>query len=310
MIRGLLIRQVFVLVDLALAVTVVVTIGTLVLKLVEPAPAVTEVELGERDAGDTAGAGLQVAGRAAYDAILENGLFGDAGRFDPAAAPPPPVIEEPEEAPLEETQLNLQLVGTTAAYPTDPLASAIIRNMDNRGAGGTYFLNDAVLPDEGQGAVRLIRVLRREVILWNERKTPAGEERLSMPTPEDGMVAERPAVTPQPQAGGVQRVSIDRQEFTRELYENYATLVTQIRPEYYRDASGNVVGLTAQNINEIPLARQLGLSDGDVLQSINNEQIDSEQKVMELFQRYRNANAFRIGILRNGRPTVITYTLE
>jgi type II secretory pathway component PulC len=311
MTRGLFIRQIFVLVDLGLAVLAVFMLGAVVLKVLEPAPKVNALEAdGTGEVPGEMTPGLRVAARADYNSIKDNGLFGGAGAFDPAL-----VVEEPEpvieDVPIEETSLNLQLVGTTASYPTDPLASAIIRNNDQRGQSGTYFLNEAVLPDEGRGTVKLVEVYPRWVYILNETKSPAVKEKLSMGDADGAVVASSPAPAQAPgNTSGVEQVSINREEFTRELYENYATLVTQIRPQYYRDENGNVVGLTADNIGQIPLAKKLSLTDGDVLQSLNNERIDSEQKVMELFQKYRNSNSFRIGILRGGRPQVITYRLE
>ena len=311
MTRGLFIRQIFVLVDLGLAVLAMFMLGAVVLKVIEPAPQsdALQVEPGSVEPGEMTPA-LMVAARAEYNTIAENGLFGTAGSFDPSVAPPPPP-PPPVPDTIEETSLNLQLVGTTASHPTDPLASAIIRNNDQRGESGTYFLNQAVVEEEGRGAVKLVEVYPRWVYILNEMEDPPVKEKLSMEDTDGTEVASNSRPAPSSEgAGGVQQVNINREEFSRELYENYATLVTQIRPQYYRDASGNVVGLTADNIGQIPLAKKLNLTDGDVLQSLNNEQIDSEQKVMELFQKYRNSNSFRIGILRNGRPQVITYRLE
>ncbi|HNR32631.1 MAG TPA: type II secretion system protein N [Candidatus Hydrogenedentes bacterium] len=307
MIRGLFIRQIFVLIDLALAAVVVATALAVGMKLFEAPPVMAMPAPSAATAANDASP-FQVGDRTRYDTIIERGLFGAAGQFDPAAA----AVPEPEpEAEVVATSFNLRLVGTTASSPTDRLASAIILNMDERGASKTYLLNEAVIQDEARGNVTLIEVYPRSVILLNAQEDPPTRERLSMDDAQPGAPA--PALPVQTAAaadGSSNRITINRDEFVQELYQNYADLVTIIRPEYYRDAAGNVVGLTAQQISQVPLAQKLGLQDGDVLQSINNEQIDSEQKVMELFQRYRNASAFRIGILRNGRPQVITYRLE
>ena len=96
----------------------------------------------------------------------------------------------------------------------------------------------------------------------------------------------------------------------QDLYANYADLVTNVKPELARDANGNVIGVTAPNIGQVPLAQKLGIQDNDVLQTVNNEQIDSEQKILEIVQKYQTATSFRIGIMRDGKPKVITYRLE
>ena len=80
--------------------------------------------------------------------------------------------------------------------------------------------------------------------------------------------------------------------------------------EISRDESGNVLGITAPDISKQPLAQKLGFKDNDILQTVNNERIDSEEKIMEIFQKYQNANSFRIGIIRDGQPRVLNYRLD
>jgi type II secretion system protein C len=300
MLRGLIIRQVFILVDLTLVVLVFFTAGLVVHRLFWPEPvAMASTNLDQPVVDDNGDAYLQqVASRNAYDEIRTNRLFGPAGEWSgkptEAAAP---VVEQ--DSSIEETALNLRLIGTLATFPKDPLGSANIENQDER-----KVLNVAVGEDILEG-VSLEEVYPREVFILNKGK----REKLTMDEEEDDMAMARPA--PQPEnSHRPDQVNINRQEFIQDLYMNYADLVTKIKPEYYRDASGKIVGLTAQNITQVPLAKKLQLNEGDVLTSVNNETIDSEQKVMEMIQKYRNSNSFRIGVLRNGKPHVITYRLD
>ncbi len=220
-------------------------------------------------------------------------------------------------------ELETHIVVTRHVEAAD-MADLLERRGTGRACVGVYAPAQALfLTDTAEGVRRMLAFL---VAVDTDRVSEAAAETGPEPGVEEwvqlfGSPPEEPApvpVTPDPSGeglenetdGGYAQITLNREEFLQELYENYAELVTTIRPEYYRDASGNVVGLTAQNISQVPMAQKLGLQDGDVLQSINNEQIDSEQKVMELFQRYRSASAFRIGILRNGKPMVIAYRLE
>ena len=311
MIRGLFIRQVFVMVDLALAVAIMATLSVVGWKFLEaPADSSRFTPDGAPSAASVSPV-LQVAERGRYDAIIQQKLFGVSGSFDAAAAAAK--VEAPPPVTTVETSLNLQLVGATASTPKDPAASAIIVNLDDQAASGTFLVGQPVIHDETRGDVILVEVYPTEVMLLNKQKNPETRERLAMAdvknAGEAGAALASGAGADNKGEGG-NRITINREEFVQDLYTNYAELVTSIRPEYYRDAQGNVVGLTAQNISQVPMAQKLGLQDGDVLQSINNETIDSEQKVMELFQRYRDSSAFRIGIMRNGKPQVITYRLE
>jgi type II secretory pathway component PulC len=142
-------------------------------------------------------------------------------------------------------------------------------------------------------------------------KSPPGEERLAMGEGDPMVMAQRPAAAaPVVNDSRTERITLNRDEMIQDIYASYTDLITKVRPEMYRDANGNVIGVTADNISQVPIAAKLGIADGDVLQTVNNEQIDSEQKIMEMVQKYRNAGSFRIGILRNGKPKVITYRLE
>src|SRR5690606_24535897 len=100
------------------------------------------------------------------------------------------------------------------------------------------------------------------------------------------------------------------QDIVRELQQNAAKILTEVKPEFKKDAQGNTIGVTSSNISAIPMAKEFGLQDNDVVTSINGELIDSEAKLAQLMQKYGNATTVRIGIQRNGRPQVLTLRLE
>ena len=161
----------------------------------------------------------------------------------------------------------------------------------------------------------LDEVFPREVILLNKRSTPPQRERLRMDEEkegEDAAAAPGPAPAPAPEAVAEpsERITLKRDEMIQEIASNYASLVTNIRPELVEDENGNVLGITASGIGELPLAQRLGVQENDVLQTVNNEKLDSEDKIMEMVQKYQTATSLRIGILRDGKPKVITYRLE
>lgn len=305
MVRGLLIRQLFILVDAGLALGAVATLGYAAYRAFdEPLEPTLDAALLEATGAEGRLTLPEVRPRTDYEFIFATRLFGNAGSWDRSAAPPPPP-PPPVEAPVEETKLNLRLVGTSALMDNDPLASAIIEDSDQRSILA-YGVGDPI-----KEKVTLRAVRQREVIIWNELKNPPGEERLGMGDAGAPVAAARPTVSgPVVSDSRTERITLNRDEMIEDIYASYTDLITKVRPEMYRDANGNVIGVTANNISQVPIAAKLGLSDGDVLQTVNNEQIDSEQKIMEMVQKYRNAGSFRIGILRNGKPKVITYRLE
>jgi type II secretory pathway component PulC len=308
MVRSLVIRQAFILMDLALAVGVVVAGGMIAYRVAAPSKN-SPMEISDSSAEGTDSQTLAPVGdRAHYAAIVTKGLFGDAGRWKPnqpeAAAPPP------TEA-TEDTQLNLRLLGTIALNPDDPFASAIIENADQRVTRG-YNVGEAV-----SEKVKLVKVYPREVHLQNDNKTPPAIERLRMDDKDEQKItspgkggANPPAPGGAAHAEATERVPLKRQEIIADIAASWSDIATKLQPEMYRDATGKVIGVTAANIGQVPLAGKLGLQDNDVLQTVNNEPIDSEEKIMAMVEKYRNAGSFRIGILRNGKPKVITYNLE
>ena len=299
MIRALLIRQTFIVLDLLLMAFVVLSTGMVVFKLFDKPDLMKLTAIDAEIEGSTHAALKEVRKRGVYNGILESGLFGQAGRFDPEEAPPPPPpVEKGPEVP---TELNLRLIGTTA---TEKLSSAIIEDGDMQNVD-SYRLNEAV-----RDQVTLKEVRPREVVLYNESVVPPRDEILSMDEVEEGPVQVASAPRPTMPEPTSDRITLNRNEFIQELYTNYADLVTKVQPEMYRDQTGKVIGVTANNISQVPLAKKLGLRDGDVLQNVNGEAIDSEQKIMEMVQKYRNSTSFRIGLMRNGKVQNVTYRLE
>jgi len=314
MLRGLVIRRVFMAIELAVVILVLVAGGMVVRALLAPSASETE---GSATANppEEARALLPEAGdKAQYASIVNSGLFGEAGKTAQNEPAPPAPKPEPEPAEEQETELRLKLWGTAATVPKDPLASAIIENEED-GSVRTFFIGQEVvvqvtLEEVHQRKVYLFnaRLNRREVLYTEAEKEKTRVASVATARSTSMRLPARPA-PPRP-AVPDSRVTINRQEFIQELFVNYADLVTKIKPEMYRDETGKVVGITASNIESLPLAQMLDLKEGDVLQTVNNEMIDSEEKVLQLVNKYRNSNVFRVGILRGGSPRVITYRLD
>jgi len=59
-----------------------------------------------------------------------------------------------------------------------------------------------------------------------------------------------------------------------------------------------------------PLAKKLGLKNGDVVQQINGKAIDSLTKAGQVLQTFDGLNTFRVSVLRNGRPQMLTVDIQ
>jgi len=301
MLPSLVIRQVFLLCDWLFVIAFVVAASFAVMNYLNP-PQDKAPEAGGVSAvepSESVGMLADVKPISAYDGIVASGMFGDAGS-GASQVDKPPVPDD-----VAETQLNLKLLGTAATSPKDPFASAIIADEESKTIR-TYGVGQAVSDN-----VTLEEVYPRQVILLNKQ----ANRREVLRSEEDknaagvAMASSLPdGANSAPQPGG--RITVSKNELITEVFANYSDIVQQIQPELYKDESGKVTGITASNIESIPLAKKLDIREGDVLQSVNGESIDSQEKILELVNKYRNANMVRIGILRNGKPVTVTYRLE
>ncbi len=316
MLKGLALRQGFLAANIVLAVILAVLAVLLVRELfragVQPGPvsqpnvkaALAPLKLAE------------VRNRAAYDPILQRGLFGAAGSYDPSKKPskPAPAAEPTQTA--EETRLPLRLFGTTFRPESHERAAAIIEVREGAPRTNTYYPEEEVISN-----VFLKEVRRAEVILDNRRTNRL--ERLALEREENPGAGARART---PVARTVQRVTprsavtqqrptlitLDREKITERLEEEYARVASRLNVRVVRDEKGEVQGITTDNIEQYDLAKELGFQNGDVLVSVNNEPVDSRESAVEVIQKYRDQNAslFRIGVLRNGQTQYINYRVR
>lgn len=246
--------------------------------------------------------------RSAYDELLKSGLFGVAGQRkgeEDSAPPPVPTTAEVE------SQLPIRLFGTVFAGIRDPLATALMEVRDGGTRTQAFYVGERVMD-----GVFLREVRYREVILENTRVTPSRMEVLKKeeegPTPRHQttrvmptLSAERPVTRATPEAIR----TLDRADIVAKLEENYEQLAA-VEVQEVTDDDGNVIGLTTDNVGNLPLAGEFGLQDGDVLTDVNNIKVNSVEKIEEVIEKYKRATTFRLGLLRNGQPTTIYYRLR
>ena len=306
MLPALVIRQSFVVADIVLGALVFFAAIMVGLAVVSDEPTAAVATAPAAATGVEEISFAAVSDRHLYDRIIENKLFGasaDASRD----APPPEPVKPPE--PVEaDTKLPLQLLGTVGWTGVNRLVSAVIEVRDGPVSVGTFYIGQEVVD-----RVTLLEVHPKEVLLDNQRTNQIeylrmleGEERYKVPERRPGR---RRAARPN-RSSKNQTINISRNEIARDLVQNFDEIANQINIEEYKDKNGKVIGLTASNLDSVPLAKKLGIQDGDVLTSINNEPIDSVDKVFEIVEKSRNQSTFRISILRDGKPKQIYYRLR
>ncbi len=185
------------------------------------------------------------------------------------------------------------LYGTAGRLTGPPIA---------RTAGGELFSGSEPLSEAELAA------LRREI----DARRQSSRDRLGgISAPVPGEVGAEEAPLADVDAERARRRVVDRREAVRELGSvNTAEVFADASPRLVQDEAGNVRGITSSNIDKIPMARQLGFQQGDVLRMINGVQIDSEQAAIDAIKRFRESPTHWVTIERQGRVQTLVVQLE
>jgi len=177
-----------------------------------------------------------------------------------------------------------------------------------------------VAEEQRLGAARALALAEEELAYERRRRreAAANAEASALPPPPqevaDGAAGDEIQALPwqQPTAQQAQRpVTMSMQQFeqhTRDL--NPETVLRQLQPDFARGANGQVLGLTSQNFSSIPLARQLGLQNGDVIANINGVNVTGLGSYAAIEQAVSRGGPISVTILRNGQPLTATFNLR
>jgi len=90
-------------------------------------------------------------------------------------------------------------------------------------------------------------------------------------------------------------------EVVRENLENLPGLMTQARAElYYKE--GRPEGFQLSQIQQGSPLRSIGFENGDVIRSVNGQEVRSLEDAIALYQKLGDDDSFVIGILRGEKP--------
>lgn len=215
----------------------------------------------------------------------------------------------PNAAPVEQaaapTQLKLKLWGT-AVFDTGNSFS-IIEDLGAR-KQGVYAVNDLV---PGNATVKSI-TWDRVVLSHNGKDEILELEEAKSTAPGRAVAAAAPAA---PAAGGTgiqqtaeNEYSVPRTEVDTAL-ENMSQLFTQIRAVPHFEG-GQSVGFRLFAIRRGSLFDRIGLKNGDIIRSINGNEMNDPSKAVALLQELRDASNLDVDITRNQQPQKLTYSIQ
>ncbi len=70
---------------------------------------------------------------------------------------------------------------------------------------------------------------------------------------------------------------------------------------------GTVEGLEITGLDEVPLAKKLGLRDGDVIRVLNGQRVTNRQKAFQVLRKAKSQNSLTIELSRNGRDKTLNF---
>jgi type II secretion system protein C len=226
-----------------------------------------------------------------YSAIVQRNLFTEPDRL--ALHTGPSRSQMLDSLPSAE-ELGLKLIGTIAGNPA--VSRAIIQNARNNTIND-YRIGDVVASATVESIQREAVVLRhqgRQLVLRQHTGTGAdrgdseqnSEQRNSASaTPSQGA-----AVPLSTQAGYVEEV------FRKVEIEPYVK-------------NNRTQGLRVSGLEKVPMAELFGLKNGDVIQTINGQQLTSKQKAFQVLMKAKSQSRIDIQLLRDGKNKDLSFEI-
>ena len=226
---------------------------------------------------------------AAYSLIIQRDLF--KTQKTPVQSSPVNTVNVDE---MEETNLKLKLWGTVSGDKKQ--SYAVIEDTQKR-EQNLYRVGDSVQNATIKG------ILRSKVILTVNGK----DEVLAMEQLLGGPANKRavPRLSPGAVAGRVrtQRVSL-RRSMINNAIQDISKLMTEIQ------ITPADSGLAISNIKPNSIFRRMGLRNGDVLKSVDGQEIRSVDDALKLYENLKSSDNVSVSIQRRGSDRNIDYMIR
>ncbi len=218
-----------------------------------------------------------------FQVITERNLFGS---LDKASED----VNEEEIEELELTSLKIALLGTVTG--SEQNAFAVIEETDKR-KQGLYKIGDSV-----QNAT-VKKILREKVVL----RVGTKDEILTMEESAASRRDKRRRPSKSTERGST--ITISRKDIQNSLKDiNKLMSEVRIRP-HFKDGKSD--GLSVSRIKGGSIFSKLGLRNGDIVQKINGEPINSPDEVLVLYEKLKSGSRVSLEVTRKGEPKTMNY---
>ena len=106
----------------------------------------------------------------------------------------------------------------------------------------------------------------------------------------------------------IQRITLTKQQ--REMLGELEILSSFHRAVPHRTPEGTIGGMRLFGIPSGSLAYQLGLKNGDILVTMNDEPMTSADQILEQYQELEKLTSIELLMLRRRKPLVLHYILD
>ncbi len=220
-----------------------------------------------------------------YDSVIERNLFNTKSG---AERPPEPVVVEN----LQPTSLKLKLLGTVTG--DNDKAFAVIQGSQQK-QQQLYRIGDTI-----QNAT-LKMILREKIILHVNGK----DEILEI---DKAQAKKTRRLSSKSARTGSHNIKVKRsrvESATKDI--NKLMQQARVRPHF---TNGKADGLSLTGIKPNSIFRDMGLRSGDIITSVNGDNIESVEDVLKFYKSLQSAESVNLKLKRRGRMKTIDYNIE
>lgn len=195
---------------------------------------------------------------------------------------------------------DLRLIGTIVA------GSESLALIQSGKKTGIFKLDEKPAP-----GVTITEIHRKMVVLderGQRRELPLKQEKTLKP-----QLVNRRGGTSSSRQDGIVALAEDRWQISKTVAENARANLNsllqtaRVIPEV---KNGQTVGFKLVEMERGSLLEKIGLRVGDLIVEINQVELNSPEKALQIFQQVREANNISLGLIRNGQPETFEYRFE
>jgi general secretion pathway protein C len=223
-----------------------------------------------------------------YAVILRKNLFGGSDNaVGPGTGDPAQAIDAMPSA----EELGLRLVGAIAGGPT--ISRANIQNTKTN-TTGVYRIGDTV------ASARVEAIQQDAVVLQCDGQQFVLRLNTGVKDDKDPAAGAEPQTVEKPvPTGNRTPLPAVKADYISEVFRK-ATIEPVVK-------NGRTQGLQITGLDKIPMAELFGLKNGDIIRSVNGQQLSSKQKAFQVLMKAKAQSKVDIQLLRNGKSKDLSF---